>query len=75
MGNYIDKLKEVLDQINALSIKLELPRKGTCLRVSNKHYSALVGYLNDGFNNSLIRKDGPYKYKILSPSYKNCIDL
>lgn len=71
LGNYIN----LIDKYNEFSIKIAIPDKGTCLLVHNKKYAALVGYINDEFNKTLVKKKEGSKIYIREPLFEECVYL
>jgi len=77
LGNFIDLIEGYSDnQITSdLNISIQRPDRGTCLFISNNEFSALIGYVNDVFNKSLLQKVSGFKFKVREPSYEECIKL
>ena len=77
LGNFIDLIQSYSDDqiTHDLNISIKRPDQGTCLLISNNEFAALVGYVNDDFNKSLLEKVSGYKFKVREPSYKECIKL
>lgn len=71
-GNYMQLIKE---HTNEKNIKINLPDRGTCLELSNGHYAALIGYVNNQFNKNLIEKKEGSKVFIREPKFEECIKL
>ena len=51
-GNY----QELLLKNESADFIIEVPNRGTCLKIYNDKFSALVGYINDSFNKTPYRK-------------------
>lgn len=71
LGNYIDQAKNISSE----TIRIDVPNRGTCLRVEYKGHSALVGYINDEFNKKLIQSIVGAKVQIRSPDFDECVVL
>lgn len=71
LGNYI----KLIEKYNEFPIKISIPNKGTCLLVHNSKYAALVGYVNNDFNKTLIYKKEKNKIYIREPLFEECVDL
>lgn len=78
LGNYHEVIQEHLSSktgLDKLGIKIYKPNVGTCLLVKNNSYAALVGYVNDIFNKTLITEKNGYKVNIRNPIFDECIEL
>lgn len=77
LGSFIDLIDTYSDNqiTNDLKISVQRPDRGTCLLISNNKFSALIGYVNDSFNKSLLTKVTDFKLKVREPSYAECIKL
>ena len=75
LGNYIDNIKKHQNPIRKFSIKIFRPDRGTCLLITNGSYAALIGYVNDKFNKSLIKRESEFGFIIKEPKYESCILL
>lgn len=56
-------------------INFLIPDVGTCLVITSPHHSALIGYINNDFNKTLIKSIDNLKVLIEEPIHKNCISL
>lgn len=72
LGSYVDLIKQNIDSFG--NVKIGIPDRGTCLLITNGKNCALVGYINDEYNKTLIKVDGN-KLKIHNPEYQNCVIL
>jgi len=70
-GNYRDLLNENSER----EVTIKIPDRGTGLRVDAGDFSALIGYVNDKFNKTLIDKVEGYKIIIKEPEFKECVKL
>ena len=71
LGNYISLIKKYKE----IPIKIAHPNKGTCLLVHNDKYAALVGYINNDFNKTLVDKREGSKIYIREPLFEECVVL
>ncbi|MCH2546754.1 MAG: hypothetical protein MK052_03975 [Alphaproteobacteria bacterium] len=56
-------------------ISIGLPNKGTCLLLQAGNYAALIGYVNNDFNKTLIVKKEKAKVYLREPVFKECVQL
>lgn len=73
-GSYVDLIKENADKAKNLSIKIGIPDKGTCLHLKSAKFAAIIGYVNDEFNKTLIAQKG-IQIRIKNPKLEDCVLL
>jgi hypothetical protein len=56
-------------------IEINIPDKGTCLKIHCGDFAALIGYVNDKFNKTLIKKIEGAKIFMQEPVFEECIQL
>jgi len=71
LGKYMDLVKKYRKE----RVKIKIPTRGTCLQVFNDKHSALIGYVNNQFNKTLIEKRVESKIFIREPKFEECIEL
>ncbi len=71
-GNYKDILNNNLTQ----QIQIQIPDRGTCLRITANGFSTLIGYVNEEFNKTLITSSiGSSKITVREPTFIECVKL
>lgn len=73
LGSYFDLLTKY--KTLSADIKIYVPNRGTCLMVESKGFAALIGYVNNQFNKSLIEKKDGSKIMLREPKFEECIAL
>ena len=71
LGKYMDLIRKYRKE----RVKIKIPTRGTCLQVFNDKHSALIGYVNNQFNKTLIEKRVESKIFIREPKFEECIEL
>lgn len=76
-GKYIDYLNATNDERihNQLGINIYIPDRATCLLIKNEEFGALVGYVDDKFNKTLIVSKAGCKVVLREPTFEECILL
>lgn len=72
LGSYLDVFKNLSSK--ASDITIGIPNRGTCIFIKGSEYGALVGYINDEFNKTLLEKNG-VRISIKNPNFNDCIKL
>lgn len=72
LGSYIDLVR---NSKRTKNIRIEIPSRGTCLKVMSDKYGALIGYVNNQFNKTLISRKEGKKIFIREPDFNECIKL
>jgi hypothetical protein len=75
LGDRYVKYKSVRLRLDDIGVKILKPSRGTCLLVKSKRFAALVGYVDDEFNSTLINKGDNLSFKIAEPKYDECVVL
>ena len=77
LGKYIELLIEYARKPSFKNLKIIIlrPNRGTCLIIANSKFGALVGYVNDAFNKSLITGISGSKVILKEPTYDKCVLL
>jgi hypothetical protein len=73
--NYMHWIELEAQEQSRYDIEFLVPDVGTCLVISSPSHSALVGYINNDFNKTLIKSIDGLKVLLEEPIHKNCIPL
>ena len=75
LGNRNEIFNQLMSETVRLDVDIMRPNRGTCLLIKGRSFAALVGYVDNSFNKSLIKRQDSGIFGIVEPIFDNCVML